>query len=247
MGGPALVRTASLSAGACGSGGHGSLNSVPDLGGFPAAERDSIVALGNSDAGPPEGEAGHHHGHDMPAGNPLTSDEQAIFDAQLALARKAIESRDTIDEASALGYVLASAPIGGIGAHYVRWSQIAQPFDPAVPSMLLFDVRADPAALVGFSYAVQSDDTPDGWAGGNDHWHRHRGLCIDENSGWVIREGMSSAVGCEGTYVAGGDVWMLHAWVVPRYENLDGFFAVFNPKLCPPSAGTPDISRCPEL
>ena len=50
-----------------------------------------------------------------------------------------------ITEATALGYVRATAPSGGIGTHWVLWSQIAKPFDPATPSMLLFDERRRPA------------------------------------------------------------------------------------------------------
>jgi hypothetical protein len=39
---------------------------------------------------------------------------------------------------------------------------------------------------------------------------------------------------------------MLHAWPVHGYDNADGRFATFNPKLCPPMVGTPDIARCPD-
>ncbi len=39
---------------------------------------------------------------------------------------------------------------------------------------------------------------------------------------------------------------MLHAWVVPRWNNRKGDFAPFNPKICTPVVGTPDVNRCPE-
>ena len=38
---------------------------------------------------------------------------------------------------------------------------------------------------------------------------------------------------------------MLHAWVVPGWDNRKGEFAPFNPKLCPRATGTPDVNRCP--
>jgi hypothetical protein len=96
---------------------------------------------------------------------------------------------------------------------------------------------------VGYSYALQSPTRPEGFAGANDHWHQHRGLCVVD--GWVVREQATGPDACGGTYIAGGDFWMLHAWVVPGWDNRKGDFAPFNPKLCPPTVGTPDVNRCP--
>ncbi len=47
-----------------------------------------------------------------------------------------------------------------------------------------------------------------------------------------------------GSWLAGGDPWMLHAWVVPRWTDMWGPFATLNPKLCPPVVSTPGIARC---
>lgn len=175
---------------------------------------------------------------------PLLTGDAAIFANQWLAAQRAIAAHDALEEAAALGYVRASIRVAGIGTHWVRWSQIAQPFDPARPAMLLFDERREPAVLVGYSYALQSPSRPEGFAGGNDNWHQHTGLCV--RNGWVVREQASKPDACDGTFIAGGDFWMAHAWVVPGWENRSGRFASFNPKLCPPAAGTPDVSRCPE-
>jgi hypothetical protein len=155
----------------------------------------------------------------------------------------AIPSRDTEAEAAALGYIRR---LHRRGHRHTLGPvvQIAKPFDPAMPSMLLFDERRDPAVLVGYSYALQSPTLPEGFAGPNDHWHQHRGLCVD--NGWVVAEQASGTDACDGTYIAGGDFWMLHSWVVPGWENRKGEFAPFNPKLCPPNVGTPDVNRCPD-
>src|SRR6476659_972437 len=149
----------------------------------------------------------------------------AEFELQWKAAQSAIAAHDTEEKATALGYVRATAPSGGIGTHWVLWSQIAKPFDPATPSMLLFDERRNPAVLVGYSYALQSPIVPVGFAGPNDHWHQHRGLCVV--GGWVEREQAPGPDACEGTYIAGGDFWMLHAWVVPGWDNRKGDFAPF--------------------
>lgn len=207
-----------------------------------SGEAEAILSLGATAAGIPTSDSNHSHTDVVPE-VALSAIDAPIFDTQWNAARDAISTHDTEDKAAALGYVRATAPAGGIGTHWVLWSQIAKPFDPAVPSMLLFDERRDPAALVGYSYALQSPARPEGFAGVNDHWHQHRGLCVVD--GWVVREQASGPDACGGTYIAGGDFWMLHAWVVPGWDNRKGDFAPFNPKLCPPTVGTPDVNRCP--
>jgi hypothetical protein len=202
-------------------------------------EAEAIIALGSTGVGPPSADASHAH-TDVVQELPLSP----VFDAQWSAARGAIDTRDTEAKAAALGYVRATAPAGGIGTHWVLWSQIAKPFDPANPSMLLFDERRNPPVLVGYSYALQSPARPEGFAGANDHWHQHRGLCVDD--GWVVREQAAGPDACNGTFIAGGDFWMLHAWLVPGWDNRKGDFAPFNPKLCPPVSGTPDVNRCPD-
>jgi hypothetical protein len=212
---------------------------------FPAAEVDAIIRLGSTDAGPPpDGEHDHGHGADHTAAAVDPADAPAL-EVDLAAASAAIADYDTVEEAFALGYVLATAPSPGIGTHLVHWSQIERPFEPGTPSMLLFDFDRIPPVLVGYSYALQAVSMPDGFAGDTDQWHRHTGLCV-RLDGWVVRERAAGRDECDGSYIAGGDFWMLHAWVVPGWENGDGVFAPMNPKLCPPAAGTPDYLRCPD-
>ncbi len=126
----------------------------------------------------------------------------------------------------------------------MNWKLIDKPFDPAAPSMLLFDMRGTDPVLVGFSYWLRADLPPTGFAGANDHWHQHSGLCIV--NGWVDREEVEGPNLCAGSYLGGRDLWMLHAWVAPGFANRWGDFADTNPLLCPPVASTPDIARLPE-
>lgn len=209
---------------------------------LPDSEVTAIVELGETGAGRPPAEEGHHHhgGSHSPAA--VSASEQPLLDAEIADARAALSDFDTIEKAAALGYVLATSPSPGIETHWVRWSQILEPFTPENPSMLLFDHTKSPPVLVGYSYAVQSAREPVGFTGTSDEWHRHAGLCV-ALTGWVIRERSTGPDACEGSYIAGGDFWMLHAWVVPGFENRDGMFAPANPKLCPKDIG-PDFMRC---
>ncbi len=206
-------------------------------------EQAAVVLLGESGAARPVNGHGHNH-HGATIETPLFTGDAATFADQWLVAQNSVEHFDTIEEIEAQGYVRASVPGAGIGTHWVKWSQIAKPFDPAHPAMLLVDERHETPRLVGYSYWVQYPTTPIGFAGPNDVWHQHTGLCVV--NGWVDREETESQAQCAGTWLAGGDLWMLHAWVVPGYENRDGKFAQYNPKLCPPDANTPDLMRCPD-
>jgi hypothetical protein len=190
---------------------------------------------------PPEGGHGHVHGGPMST-VPLNAFDQRTFDEQWAVAVDGVRTLDTHEEATATGYVRASVQAAGVGVHWVNWTLIDAPFDPARPAMLLFDERNGRADLVGFSYWIRAAE-PDGFAGPNDVWHRHTNLCIV--NGWVDREMTASEDVCAGDVLAGGDLWMLHAWVVPGWPNRWGRFASLNPALCPAANATPDIGRCP--
>ena len=112
--------------------------------------------------------------------------------------------------------------------------------------MLLFDGREGrhQGELAGYSYWLHDDAEPQGFAGPNDHWHQHQGICVV--NGFVDREGAAGPDVCAGTYFGGADLWMLHAWVVPGWENRWGPFTTMNPSLCPAVAGTPELARCPD-
>ncbi|MEY3070681.1 MAG: hypothetical protein RL473_788, partial [Actinomycetota bacterium] len=143
---------------------------------LPESEVAAIVALGATGAErPPDDE--HQHGDSHP-GHSVNAEDQAILDVEIETARSMISDLDTIEKVAARGYVLATAPSAGIGTHWVRWSQILEPFSPGNPSMVLFDHSKSPPMLVGYSYAVQSASEPKGFTGGADMWHRHAGLCV---------------------------------------------------------------------
>ncbi len=169
---------------------------------------------------------------------PLTPDVAPTFATEWSAAQTAADRFPTTAAAEAAGYVLSSVPAPGVGVHYVNWELIARPFDPTRPSMLLFSS----GHLVGFSYWVESATEPAGFAGPNDHWHTHHGLCVV--NGWVEREDVATAAECPGTLLEGSNLWMLHAWVVPAYKNRRGEFALTNPALCPARTKVPDMASC---
>jgi hypothetical protein len=214
-----------------------------------APEEQAAIERLAASSGPLTGAPEDHHDHGSFAPEVAVSMTEAEHDAlaeQWALAEAAAERLNTPEAAAAAGYVQASSQLPGIGAHWVKWSLIDQPFDPSQPSMILFDQSTlHPVRLAGLSYWVRSVDAPAGFAGTNDQWHQHSGLCFV--NGWLAREGVASADLCPGQWLNGSDLWMLHAWVVPTNVNRFGPFAARNPALCPPSwQQLPDLLKCPD-
>ena len=161
--------------------------------------------------------------------SPAEADE---LDAQLALATAAAARYDTVGEASAAGYVPISPYVDGVGAHWTKWSQVDQPFDIERPSQLLFEEITWGAGpeLVGFSYWVFSHEEPEGFVGMTDQWHRHLGLCFENDR--LTTENNPDPSACNGDWINGDNIWMLHAWIVPGMENRFGIFHSVNPRLC---------------
>ncbi len=216
--------------------------------------RDEAIALLGLAARPPmAGAVGHSHDHGgghgigfqaPPPPQPLTGGESVRFDEQWAAAVSASEQLLTVEQATAAGYREAGTEVPGVGSHWVKWSLVDKPFDPAQPSMLLFYNTTDgePPQLVGFSYWVASAEVPEGFAGPNDPWHVHTGMCFID--GWLRFQNVAQRSECSDTWIDGSDLWMLHAWPVPDSPNRWGDFADMNPALCRKRPNTPDILSC---
>jgi len=209
-----------------------------------ALERLSASAPGPLSAAELAAVGSHQHGPDPSAPPPPTSTLGPELAAAWAAAEDAALALATPEAARAAGYQPVSPVVAGVGAHWVRWSLVDAPFDPARPSMLLFATTTEgrPPRLVGFSYWVRSPTPPEGFPGDGDVWHRHAGLCFQR--GWLLRERVPSAAECPGTWLHGGDLWMLHAWVVPDVASPDGRFAPRNTRLCPRPGSVADAVSC---
>jgi len=213
---------------------------------LPAEEQSALVALSWSRGSAVEADGeGHEHAFVEPGPETdLSPGEQLLLDEQWAAAASAAARFETTADAEADGYRQTSAAVPGVGSHWIKWSLVDRPFDPAHPSMLLFDetTQGRPLRLVGFSYWVAGAEDPEGFAGPNDTWHGHQGLCFA--NGWLVREGVPDRADCEGDWINGTDLWMLHAWVVRDMANPWGRFAAVNPALCRQRPHTPDAMTC---
>ena len=115
----------------------------------------------------------------------------------------------------------------------MNFKYVDRTFDPAHPEMLLYDGSGPTAKIVGLSYYVTSGKTaPVGFAGPNDPWHQHIGLCVN-GSGVIGAEKLTPAQCAElgGHKADGSNEWMVHAWVVPGWESAWGTFSGEHPEL----------------
>jgi hypothetical protein len=192
-------------------------------------------------SGPPasEGQLSTESGHDHRG--PVT--EVAIADpavrdklAQQVLAARTVAARyPTAADAVKGGYFKSTVYVPCIGAHYTNVRLVRPYVDPANPAELLFDGSGPDAKIVGLSYLVFSNGSPEGFAGPNDHWHRHNangGLCI--RAGLVVGNEKTTPADCTkrgGTKTPLDNVWMCHMWIVSGWESNWGLFAPEHPNL----------------
>jgi hypothetical protein len=170
---------------------------------------------------------------------------------QLTAARAVALRYPTVADAQAGGYRLTGGGYTpGAGAHYLGFRGGFGNFDPALPPTLIYDGTSPSAHVVGLMYLGigPGGAAPEGFAGPNDHWHRHSGVCtkgvnvifpVDAD----VTEKQCSAKG--GRYMA-TTIWMVHAWVVPGWESSLGVFSHENPNLpCGDATfDTDDIGFC---
>lgn len=155
-----------------------------------------------------------------------------VLAAQLVEARAAAARYATVSDALADGYQMVVPYYPGLGTHYMKYSLVDATLDVAHPEMLLYEGTAPDSKIVGLSYLMLGPTEPEGFAGPNDHWHRHIGLCV--KAGVVIGGELMSPQLCAmagGAKADGSQEWMGHAWVVPGWESPQGVFSVSNPNL----------------
>jgi hypothetical protein len=156
---------------------------------------------------------------------------------QLDIAHQVTVQYPTVADAQAAGYNMVTGYVPCIGAHYIKVSNMLGGFDPAKPSMLLYDGTNPDSKIVGLSYSVLGDPNtpPEGFAGPNDPWHKH-----DKNGGLCMKGGV--VVGAESTTAdecgrRGGkktalhNLWMMHAWTADAWQSSWGIFSAENPDL----------------
>ena len=129
------------------------------------------------------------------------------------------------DTATAIADGYVSIGDAGTGSeHYIKGSLINDDLmlDPSQPESLVYTVDGDKRILAGVMFIASPRPTDDpsltDWAGPLMTWHNHGNLC------WDLVEGTLKVIGvvnettgkCEGGFNAGGDVPMVHVWILPH-------------------------------
>jgi hypothetical protein len=241
----------------------GSSGSSPSIN-APAGDGSSSAAVpadSSSGSSTPTDLNGHHvHGvkaQDIAAESapdqPLDAATRAQLAQQLTTARDFAMRFPTVADATAAGYRLAGGFGPGSGAHYIGYQMTGSgTFDPTRAQSLIYDGTSPTSQVVGLMYYGMGATAPEGFAGPNDHWHRHSHVCTKFQSGMIdvpfpadadVTPQQCAAVG--GSYIAITG-WMVHAWVVPAWESPAGVFSHENPNLrCADGTfNTDEVGRC---
>ncbi|MGH7617894.1 MAG: hypothetical protein ACREPM_11745 [Gemmatimonadaceae bacterium] len=185
--------------------------------------------------------------HNMAAEVPLANlpvETRVKLLHQLSLTMDVIKKYPTVKDAEAAGYRRAGPFIPGLGTHYVggrsgRGSALSDD-DILHPSTIIYVGNAPTSPIAGFMYissVMAGAPEPEGFAGPNDHWHYHTGICLVRGPNGAQEalgfDGSITQDGCKaksGNWVATTQ-YLLHVWTVPGYSNPLGVFAHANPAL----------------
>jgi hypothetical protein len=200
-----------------------------------------------------KGVKAHDVAHEQEPDQLLDAPTRAVLASQLAAARATAMAFPTVADAERAGYHLVGGAYGpGAGAHYIGGfgGGAFRGFDAAHPPTLIYDGVSPTAQIVGLMYLGMGANAaaPEGFAGPNDHWHRHSGVCLKAGKAIFPVDADVTAEQCAskgGSYIA-TTTWMVHAWVVPGWESSSGVFSHENPNL-PCADGTfntDDVGGC---
>jgi hypothetical protein len=172
---------------------------------------------------------------------PLDAATRSVLKSQLVAARDLALRYPTVADATAAGYYLAGGFAPGSGAHYIApnggLSGLRGGFDPTAVNSLIYTGTAPTSEIAGLMYYAIGNTPTEGFAGPNDHWHRHSNVCIaggtDKLEVPFPADADVTRKQCE---AAGGGLmemtgWMVHAWVVPSWESPQGVFSHDNPNV----------------
>lgn len=177
---------------------------------------------------------------------PATPEVRASLSRQLALAAGVVRKYPTAAAAEAAGYRRAGGFRPGMGVHYVgglvNSSGTIGTEEIQRPSGLIYGGMGKAARIVGLMYISRANGGGpiEGFAGNEDVWHRHTGLCIKRLPGGVSdvfgADGSVSRERCEslGAEYRTFPNSMVHVWAVPGRPNPIGVFAGLHPGItCP--------------
>jgi hypothetical protein len=189
-------------------------------------------------------ENGHQHATAFE--KPMDAATRAELARQLEVTRTVAMQYPTVKDIEAAGYHRVGPFIPGLGAHYMKFSDavvslnsdgVVDDNDLRHPIMWIYDGIEPTSHVAGLMYYSMSKAEPQGFAGPNDIWHYHTGLCLVYGNGGVdLPYGADQEVSKQQCDAVHGQLmkqsqWMVHAWTVPGYESSLGTFSHLNPAI----------------
>jgi hypothetical protein len=170
---------------------------------------------------------------------PLNAPTRTQVAQQLVAARAAALRYPTVADARAAHMLQAGQFSPLTGAHFINIAAMVPhgantrygAFDASHPQSLIYDGTDPTSRVIGAMYLSLSVLPPSGFAGPNDHWHRHTNTCVVyKGAQIVIPFAADSDVTQSMCAAKHGDfmretAWMVHAWVVPGWESPTGVFS----------------------
>lgn len=185
--------------------------------------------------------------HDAPPDVPLVllpAATRTELLRQLALTLEVVKRLPTAKDAEAAGYRRTGPFIPGLGTHYVggRTNRTGTLTDADIlsPSTIIYDGLKPDSPIAGLMYvsvSARPDATPEGFAGPNDRWHYHMGVCMVRGS-----SGTQEVLGFDGSITESScrsqrgnflpvTQHMVHVWTAPGYTSPLGVFSNANPAI----------------
>jgi hypothetical protein len=183
----------------------------------------------------PTGGEGHHEEWNPEA--ILDPQVQATLTTEMATVREITAQYPTVADAEAAGFRRVGPFAAGSGAHYIRPDVMSRDgagglatFAVDKPIIYLFAGNDPSSPVVGLMYYLFGDE-PEGFAGPNDRWHQHTGLCLGYSADAIeLPLPVDRDVTREQCDEVNGSFmdttgWMIHVWSAPGWEAPEGVFA----------------------
>jgi hypothetical protein len=173
----------------------------------------------------------------------MSTATRAVLAQELVEARAAALRYPTVADAVRAHMLQAGQFSPLTGAHFINLAAMIPrganvrygAFDAANPASLIYSGTSPTSKVIGVMYLSLSVLPPEGFAGPNDHWHRHTNTCVEYGAGKIIvpfaADSDVTQAQCSaqhGSFMR-ETAWMVHAWVVPGWESPRGVFSHDNP------------------
>jgi hypothetical protein len=181
----------------------------------------------------------HSHGWEQP----VSKADRKLLSHQMIVARDTAMQFPTLADAERGGLRRAGPFSPGLGTHMISYSNYGYSAGKGImtddqirhPIAWIYDGTKPTSPIAGLFYTAAVKN-PGGFAGPNDVWHAHKNICIVRTSDGRVDTPLGAdrdvtRAQCDAVHgsllKATGP--LLHAWVVPGYEDSQGVFAHLSP------------------